>query len=183
MIYLRANEKNVFTKYGEFVEKAGLMVIAKQAVALYTCKVAPPRGEKGETGDPGTDGASTAALDCIISSCSDEYSNLEVDAVNPAVTFRSPYELENAYILIDLTTAATGAEVIVDVHLNGVTMLSTLIHIDAGTTDSYVSATVPVYTITDVPFRGRFQVFITQVGSITTGTGLKCTVVGNKVVA
>ena len=55
MIYLRPSPKNVPVSYVESVEKAGLAVHASEALAIYTCKVAPNTGQQGPPGDPGED--------------------------------------------------------------------------------------------------------------------------------
>lgn len=88
-------------------------------------------------------------------------------------TWRAPYAFQLNSIRASLTTAPTGADVIVDVKRNGTTLFSTPLHVDAGTTTSVGSATTPVinnYVLSD---NDEITVDITQVGSTNAGTGLK----------
>jgi len=121
--------------------------------------------------------------DTIIAAASTEYGDLVVSGVLPATTFRAPYALDltNGYIRASLTTAPTGADVIIDVHMNGVSMFSTLIHIDINSDTSVGSITPAILTTTYVPDDAEFEVFITQVGSTITGSGLKIAITGIKV--
>jgi hypothetical protein len=119
--------------------------------------------------------------DTIVASASSEYKPLEISASLPATTFRASFALSLAYVRINLTTAPTGADLIVDIKMDGVSIFSSLIYVDAGTTTSVGSATPYVFAITDVPDDARFTVWITQIGSIIEGTGLKVSVTGSKV--
>lgn len=177
-VFLRPNPLANRTNYVREVEKAGMVVLPQQNLAIYTCKTGAKQGPQGAPGDPG---ASTAALDTQVASMSDEWSPLVVDLVRPAVTFRAQFAMENVFAHIDCVTPSQGAEIIVDLHLNGVSMLSTYLHIDANGSDSFTSVTPAVFTITNVPNRGKFEAYIRQVGISVAGTGLKIGVTGNKV--
>ena len=178
MIYLRPTPKVVPVRYTEIVEKSGLVVSEKHSVALYTCSSGAKQGPAGPTGAPGA----PYLYDTIIASCSDEYSPLEVDLVNPATTFRAPFAINIAQVRISLTTANTGTDVIVDLKMNGTTIFSTLLHIDSGDKTSVGSATPAVLSVTAVPDDAEFLVYITQIGATIAGTGLKIAVTGTKVV-
>jgi len=125
----------------------------------------------------------SSVYDTIICSASDQVTPLTVDLVNPHNTFRAPYPLDltHGYVRINVNTAPTGAPIIVDLHMNGVSMFSTLLQIDIGTKTSLVSLVPAVLTTTSVPDDAEFEIFVTQKGSIIAGTGLKTAVTGIKV--
>jgi len=122
-------------------------------------------------------------FDTIIASASDEITPITVDIVVPKTTFRAPYPLDltNGYIRASLTTAPTGADFIVDVHMNGTTIFSTLLSIDAGEKTSKTAVSPAVLSILSIPDDAEFEVFVTQIGSTLAGTGLKIAVTGVKV--
>jgi hypothetical protein len=99
-------------------------------------------------------------------------------------TFRNPYpmDLTLGYVRISLGTAPEGADFIVDLHMNGVSMFSTLLHIDAGTETSVGSATPAVIkpSMLYVPDDAKYEVFVTQIGSTVAGAGLKIAITGIK---
>ena len=177
MVYLQPGQPGTPTDYVKSIEKAGMVTLPQRYLAMYTMGV----GATGASGPPGTPGA-PYLKDTIIAQCSDEYSPLQVDLVNPATTFRAPFPQIISYIRCSLTTAATGADIIVDVHMNGVSLFNggSLLHIDAGAKTSVGSATPYVLATTAVPDDAEFQIFITQVGATTPGTGLKISVTGDK---
>lgn len=179
MIYLRPSPKNVPVSYVESVEKAGLVVHASEALAIYTCKVAPNSGPPGPPGTPGED--FNSKYDTIIASASDELTPITTGG--PKTTFRAPYRMDLAtgYVRISLTTANTGAAFIVNVTMNGASLFSTNVQIDAGMKTSVGSGTPAVLAITDIPDDAEFLVYVIQVGSSTAGTGLKVAVTGIKV--
>jgi len=119
--------------------------------------------------------------DTIVASASSEYKPLEISTSLPATTFRASFALSLAYIRISLTTAVEGADLIVDLKMNGVSVFSSPLHIDDGMDTSVGSATPPVFAVTDVPDDAKFTVWITQVGTTVEGTGLKISVTGIKV--
>jgi hypothetical protein len=174
MIYLRPDEFHRPTKYERSLEKAGLVVLPQQNLALWTVSTGQgATGPKGDKGDP-------YQKDTIIASCSDEYSDLEVDLVAPATTYRAPYPIEISYVRCSLTTAPTGADIIVDVHMNGVSIFGTLLRIDAGSKTSVGSGTPYTLTTTTVPDDAELEIFITQVGATVAGSGLKISITGDK---
>jgi hypothetical protein len=75
---------------------------------------------------------------------------------------------------------------IVDVHMNGTTMFSTPISIDAGSRTSVGSTPQSVISIPLVgglpiiPDDAEFLVYVNQVGSTFAGSGLKVAVTGEK---
>lgn len=178
MIYLRPSPSSKPVKYTETIEKAGLVVSGKHSIALYTCKGGAKQGPVGPPGEPGVD--QNSWFDTIIASASDEISPITTGG--PKTTFRAPYPLDLTlgYVRASLTTAPVGAAMIVDVTMNGLSLFSTPIYIDAGTKTSVGSATPAVLAITAIPDDAEFLIFVNQVGSSTAGSGLKVAVTGIK---
>lgn len=179
MIYLRPTPASKPVKYTESVEKAGLIVSGKHSIAMYTCRSGSKQGPAGAPGAPGED--QNSWFDTIIAAASDEESPIAV-TVARKTTFRSPYPLNltTGYIRCSLGTAPVGAAFMVDVHMNGVTMFSTLISIDDGSETSVGSATPAVLSVTAVPDDAKFEVFVTQIGSTIAGASLKVAITGIK---
>lgn len=122
-------------------------------------------------------------LDTIIASISDEYTSIVVSGGIPAVTFRAPYALDllSGYVRISLTTAPQGSVFIVDVHMNGTTLFSTLLQIDISEDTSVTANVQAILSTTIVPDDAKFEAYVIQVGSSVAGTGLKVAVTGSKV--
>ncbi len=122
-------------------------------------------------------------FDTIICSQSDQKTPLVVDLVEPTNTFRASYALDltNGHIRISVNTAPTGAKLIIDVHMNGTTIFSTLLSIDTGEKTSVTASVPAILSTTNVPDDAEFEVFVTQIGSTIAGTGLKVAVTGVKV--
>lgn len=125
----------------------------------------------------------SSVFDTIICSASDQVTPLVVDLVEPHNTFRAPYPLDltHGYVRINVNNAPTGAPIIVDLHMNGASMFSTLLQIDVNTKTSLISTAPAVLSTTLVPDDAEFEIFVTQKGSIIAGTGLKVAVTGIKV--
>jgi len=102
---------------------------------------------------------------------SDETSDLE--AATDVLTWVSPIVAVLTRIVITLNTVPTGSDFIVDINKNAVSILSTLLSIDA-TEDSSVDATTPaVISDTTIAIGDRITLDITQIGSTNPGVGLK----------
>jgi hypothetical protein len=162
----------------ESIERAGMIVDLKHSIAMYVSKSVPSVGPQGPPGE------NAHGFDTIIASASDEFTPITVGG--PKTHFRCPYPLDmtNGYVRISLTTAPLGSALIVDLHMNGVTMFSTQVRVDAGMKTSVGSAVPAVINIPGMlcPDDAEFQVYVTQVGSSFAGTGLKVAVTGQKVV-
>jgi hypothetical protein len=96
--------------------------------------------------------------------------------------------MDDGYVRASLTTAPTGADVIIDIHMNGTSMFSTKIHIEPGSRTSVGAGT---QSVIDIPLVGGFKiipddaeflVYVDQVGSTYAGAGLKVALTGKKVV-
>lgn len=102
---------------------------------------------------------------------SDEDSDLELGVV---FRQRLTRPLNVSEIYIGATTAPTGSNLIVDFLKNGVSILSTLVSIDAGEFVSNNAAIPPVITTPAFAIGDELSVEITQIGSTVAGKGLKC---------
>lgn len=110
--------------------------------------------------------------------CSDESTPL--NTATGVITFRIPYGFTLTSLKASLTSAPTGQKLIVNINKNGVSIFSTLISIDIGSTTS-VGASVP-YVLSTTSFSSDDVITadITQVGSILAGTGLKLVMIGHQ---
>jgi len=180
-IFLRPHPANKPVKYLESIELSGLVLHPQNTIAMYTHRSAPATGPAGPTGPTGAN--LNSLYDTIIASCSDELSAITVSLSVAKTHFRAPYALDLAtgYIRMDLREAPLGSDFIVDVHMNGATMFTDLLTIDNGELTSVGSTSPAVLSVTDVPDNALFEVFVTQIGSAFSGTGLKLAVTGIKV--
>lgn len=181
-VFLRPDEFHRPVEYERSLEKNGLVVLPQQNLALYMYRGgAGPAGPAGPQGPAGADGVDQNSwFDTIIAACSDEESAISTGG--PKTTFRAPYPLDLTlgHIRASLTIAPTGATFIVDIHMNGVSLFSTPITIDIGSTTSVGSASPAVLQTTAVPDDAKFEVYVLQVGSTVAGAGLKVAITGIK---
>lgn len=107
----------------------------------------------------------------ISAATSDIASDLEV-GTDKAIFFM-PFNMElkagNDGIFAGLGTVCSGSTFITDVNLNGTTILSTKISIDAGENTSLTASTPPVISTTTLPKGSKITVDFDQVGAIDTG--------------
>jgi hypothetical protein len=176
MIYLRPTPKTQPITYAEGVSYGGLVVSLKHAIAIYTHGT----GSRGPTGPSGEDGE-PYYWDTTIASASPEYTPLVVDLVTPATHFRAPFPITAQYVRVSLSIAPTGTPVLIDVHMNGLTMFSSIVQIDIGSKTSVGSIAPSVLSVVDIPDDAEFTVFIVQRGSAISGSGVKVAVTGKKV--
>lgn len=174
MAYLRPNPGARPVKYETDVAMQGIMLDRKHSIALYTSRAGMAVGPPGPMPD---------VYDTIIASCSDEYTPITVGG--PKTTFRAPYPFNMAtgFVRASLTTAPLGASMIIDITMNGLSMFSTPIHIEAGSRTSVGAAMQSVVSVPGnlIPDDAEFLVYVTQVGSAFAGAGLKVAVTGLKV--
>lgn len=93
-------------------------------------------------------------------------------------TFRLPFAFEISEIRASVTTAPTGASIIVDVNESGTSILSTKLSIDAGEKTSATAATPAVVSDVNLAEDSELTVDIDQIGSGTAGAGLKLYLLG-----
>lgn len=164
-------------KLMEQIEQNGLVSDQMHAIAAYTSRSVPNVGPQGPPGH---------GFDTIIASCSDELTPIPTGG--PKTTFRAPYALDmtNGFVRASLTTAPDGAAMIIDITMNGTSMFSTPITIDAGSRTSVGSTPQSVISIPligglpIVPDDAEFLVYVNQAGSVFAGSGLKVAVTGEK---
>ena len=112
----------------------------------------------------------------IIIACSDETTALTTGTAK--VTFRMPYAFTLTAVRASVTTAPTGAALTVDINEGGVSILSTLLTIDAGEKTSTTAATPAVISDTALADDAEITIDIDTVGSTVAGAGLKVTLIG-----
>ena len=130
--------------------------------------------------DGGASLATVASLrqESFIMACSDETTALATGA-NPVSTFRMPYAFTLTSVKASVTTAPTGADIIVDINDGGSSIFTTnLLHIDDGDKTSVGSGTTPNITDTSLAADAEITIDIDQIGSGTAGAGLKVTLIG-----
>ncbi len=114
----------------------------------------------------------------LIIAASDETSAL---ATGPGkITIRAPFTMTLTQIpRAHVSTAPTGATIIVDINVAGATIMDTTkLSIDAGEETSKTAAVPVVLSTTHIADDAEIRVDIDQVGSSTKGAGLKVTLYG-----
>jgi hypothetical protein len=97
-------------------------------------------------------------------------------------TYRTPYAFIVQDARISLTDAPTGSVVTVDFKVDGVSMFSTLLTIDA-TEKTSTTATIPAVLTTPslvIPDDSEITIHVTTVGATLAGAGLKATLRGTQ---
>lgn len=113
----------------------------------------------------------------IVVACSDESTNLATGTAK--VTFRMPFALTLTKLKADVNTAPVGSTIIVDVNVNGSTLMATTkLTIDENEETSETAATPAALTTTALAENDEVTIDFDQVGSSTPGKGLKVTFVG-----
>lgn len=112
----------------------------------------------------------------IQAACSDE--TTAITATTDKITFRTSYAMTVTEVRASLTTTqASGNIFTVDIHKNGVTILSTKITIDNGEETSVTALTAPVISVTSIADDDEITVDVDQIGD-GTAKGLKVTIIG-----
>lgn len=110
--------------------------------------------------------------------CSDETTALTIGTAK--LTFRMPFAFELSAVVVTVTTAPTGATLIVDINEGGTSIFSTRPTIDAGeftTADADVPAVISDAALAS---GAAITVDIDQVGSVVAGAGLKVWLIGRR---
>lgn len=127
------------------------------------------------------DFTSAQAVDTsFVITCSDEGTDLDI-LNNPKTTFRMPYGYVLSAVRATVRVPPVGSTIIVDIQQNNVPILSTLITIDSGEFSSFTAAIPPVIATTSLTNDSEIEILLTQVGSTTTGRGLKVYLIGQHV--
>lgn len=120
-----------------------------------------------------TPGAGKQAI-CI--AVSDETTALTTGASK--VTFRMPYAMTLTAVRSSVTTAPTGATLVVDINEAGATILSTKLSIDASEKTSTTAASAVVISDVNLADDAEVTIDIDQIGSSVAGAGLKVYLIG-----
>ena len=132
-------------------------------------------------GGVSVDFSSAQAVDTsFVITCSDEGTDLDT-LNNPKTTFRMPYGYVISAVRATVRVAPVGSTIIVDIKQNNVSILSTLITIDAGEFSSFTAAIPPVILTSSLTNDAEIEIFLNQVGSTTAGKGLKVYLIGQHV--
>lgn len=130
----------------------------------------------GAGGSAGGGSASSAVLTAIPVAVSDETTALTAGVSK--VTFRMPFAFALSAVRASLTTAPTGAALVVDINQAGASILSTKLSIDATEKTSTTAATAAVISDTTLDDDAEITIDIDQVGSTVAGAGLKVYLIG-----
>lgn len=112
----------------------------------------------------------------IIVACSDETTALTTG--DAKVTFRVPYNFNLSAVKASVTTAPTGANITVNIRVDGSDILSTPITIEATEKTSILATTQPVISDASLTADQEVKIDLDAVGSTIPGAGLKVTLIG-----
>lgn len=84
-----------------------------------------------------------------------------------------PYAAIITELILSVSTAPTGANLVADLNVNDVSILSTKISIDGGETDSTTATTPYVLSSTSIAKGDRVSVDIDQIGATLPGTNVQ----------
>lgn len=122
--------------------------------------------------------ASQGGSQALIIPVSDESTALTIGAGK--MTFRMPYAFKLLGVRASVNTAPVGATLNIDINENGVSVLSTVLSIDAGEKTSTTATTPAVISDADIADDAEITIDIDQVGSSVAGAGLKITLIGSR---
>ena len=138
--------------------------------------VGSPNGQVLKVNSAVADGIEWANnIQSFVMACSDETSDI---TTGTKVTFRMPYAFTVTAVRASLTTAATGANFVVDINESGSTILSTKLSIDISETTSTTAATPPVISDSSLADDSIITIDVDTIGSTNSGQGLKVTIIG-----
>jgi hypothetical protein len=112
--------------------------------------------------------------------CSDETTALTASTTVAKVTFRMPYAMTVVAVRASVTTAPTGATILVDIHESGTTILSTKIMIDVSEFTSTTATTAYVISDASLADDAEMTIYVDQIGSTIAGAGLKVWIIGTR---
>lgn len=128
-------------------------------------------GGGGEWVDPSTIGGGSSAPAPIIVAVTSETSTVSTGSAK--VTFRAPAELTLSSVRASLTTASSSGAVQVNVRVNGTTIFSTPLTIDASEKTSLTAASAAVLSTTAIADDAEIKIDVDSAGS--GAVGLKVT--------
>lgn len=106
---------------------------------------------------------------------SDETTLLEASAITPVLTFPMDTDRDIEDLFAEVISAPTGSGITIDIKVEGTSIFSTLLTIDADELDSGTALVPPVYAAAakGIAAESKVEVFVTAVGSTSAGYGLK----------
>ena len=110
--------------------------------------------------------------------CSDE--STPITTGTGKVTFRMPYAMTLTGVRASVTTAPTGANIIIDINEGGASILSTELSIDASEKTSTTAASAAVISDSSLADDAEITIDFDQVGSTIAGTGVKIWLLGTR---
>jgi len=125
---------------------------------------------------PGGVATADAGFKILQFACGDETTDLAV--ASNVVQLRAPQAMTLVGVRASVNTAPTGAPVTVDINVNGSSILSTKITIEAGELTSLDATTQPVISSASIADDALIAVDVDGVGSTVAGAGLKITMRG-----
>ena len=158
----------------------GWLVIQEGATDLSDTSQAQfiEAGKLGEVGSAGGGGAGNVVAELGIA-VSDETTALTTGTAKG--TFRMPYAMTVTDVRATVTTAPTGANIIVDINDGGTSIMTTnKLSIDATEKTSTTAATAPGVTDTALADDAEITIDIDQIGSTIAGAGLKIWIIGTR---
>ena len=114
----------------------------------------------------------------LVVACSDETTDITTGTAK--VTFRMPFAMTLTEVRATVTTAPTGAALIVDINEGGASILSTALSIDASEKTSTTAATPAVISDSALADDAEMTIDFDQVGSTIAGTGVKVYLIGTR---
>jgi hypothetical protein len=112
--------------------------------------------------------------------CGDETTALTVG--DGKRTLRMPHAMTLTSVRASVTTAPTGAALLLDIRESGSTILSTALSIDASEKTSVTAATPAVISDSALADDAEISVDVDQIGSSVAGAGLKVWLIGTRAV-
>jgi hypothetical protein len=112
----------------------------------------------------------------LIAAVADEVTDLVVG--NTQLTFRSAQAMNITEVRANVSVAPAGAALDIDIKKNGVSIFSTTLTIDDGSTTSVGATIPPVLSTTTIADDDIITVDVLVVGSTTAGKGLKIAIIG-----
>lgn len=117
--------------------------------------------------------------ECLTIACSDE--TTAITSGTGKVTFRMPYAFTLTEVRASVTTAPTGADLIIDINEGGSTIMTTnKLSIDAGEKSSTTATTAATLTDTSLADDAEITIDFDQVGSTIAGAGVKVYLIGRR---
>jgi hypothetical protein len=157
----------------------GLGTGVATALAINVGSAGAPVVNGGALGTPSSGTLTNCTMkDQIGVACSDE--TTAITAGTGKLTFRMPFAMTLTAVRASVTTAPTGANLIIDINEGGTTILSTKLSIDATEKTSTTAATAAVISDTALADDAEITIDFDQVGSTVAGAGVKVWLIGTR---